>query len=213
MGRDCVVFKGTRTGVCITVKPGAGFHEFIAELRDKLSYSADFFADSVVWIDLAGRELNREVASALRKLEKEFNIHLRIGTGENPGPDKDMRSNLAAEFTGEPTLFYRRTMRSGQRIEFRGNVVVIGDVNPGAEIIADGDVIILGTLRGMVHAGAVGSRKAVVIGLRLQPTQLRIGDLITRAPDDGVFHSGDPEMASVKGDFIVISDYGKSSTQ
>ncbi|GAP61702.1 septum site-determining protein MinC [Ardenticatena maritima] len=85
---------------------------------------------------------------------------------------------------GAPALIVRRTLRSGQRVEYEGSVVVWGDVNAGAEIIAGGDIFVWGALRGVVHAGAFGDETAVVAALRLEPTQLRIGGLIARAPDE-----------------------------
>lgn len=75
----------------------------------------------------------------------------------------------------EPTLLLRKTLRSGQKVIFGGNVVVMGDVNPGAEIEAEGDVVVLGTLRGLAHAGCSG-KDAQVMALVMQPTQLRVGE-------------------------------------
>ena len=83
---------------------------------------------------------------------------------------------------GEGAILVRRTLRSGYSLQHSGHVVVIGDVNPGAEIIAGGDVIVWGHLRGMVHAGAEGNDDAVVCALDLAPTQLRIGGLIATTP-------------------------------
>lgn len=76
----------------------------------------------------------------------------------------------------EPTLLLRKTLRSGQKVIFAGNVVVMGDVNPGAEIEAEGDVVVLGTLRGLAHAGCSGKSDASVMALVMQPTQLRVGE-------------------------------------
>lgn len=70
----------------------------------------------------------------------------------------------------------RKTLRSGQKVIFAGNVVVMGDVNPGAEIEAEGDVVVLGTLRGLAHAGCSGKSDASVMALVMQPTQLRVGE-------------------------------------
>lgn len=103
------------------------------------------------------------------------------------------------------TQFVRGTMRSGRSVVFSGNVVVLGDVNPGAEIIADGNIVVMGHLRGVAHAGANGNHAAFVCANQLNPTQLRIGKLITRSPDEA--HGADPEIAIVKGDMIVIEPY------
>jgi septum site-determining protein MinC len=103
------------------------------------------------------------------------------------------------EDLGEETaLFLHRTLRSGTRIEFSGHVVILGDVNPGAEIIADGNVIIWGRLRGMVHAGAKGNRQAVICALDLSPTQLRIADEVSAAvPPQG---NPRPEVVRINPD-------------
>jgi len=106
------------------------------------------------------------------------------------------------------TFLVCRTVRSGQRLEYPGNVVVMGDVHPGGEIVASGHVIVMGTLKGVVHAGAEGNEKAVVMAFRLQPTQLRIAGYITRAPDDEVQDvMGEPEIARIQDEAVVIEKY------
>lgn len=105
---------------------------------------------------------------------------------------------------GERTLVRRGPLRSGQLIRYRGNVVILGDVNPGAQVVATGDVIVLGTLRGVAHAGADGSRGAVVAALRLCPTQLRIADLVRRCPEDDPRQGSRPELARVRETEIVV---------
>ncbi|GAF26267.1 septum site-determining protein MinC [Moorella thermoacetica] len=117
------------------------------------------------------------------------------GTRAQPGKDNH-------------TFLVCRTVRSGQVIKYPGNVVVMGDVHPGGEVVATGHVIIMGTLKGVVHAGAEGNEKAVVLAFHLQPTQLRIAGYIGRAPDDGDnTGTGGPEMARVQDDTVVIEKY------
>ncbi len=121
-----------------------------------------------------------------------------------------------------PTLFLYRNLRSGHRVNYRGNVVVIGDVNPGAEIVAEGDIIVIGTLRGIAHAGAGGDEEAVVVALRLLPMQLRIAQVISRPPDEAMdillsrwedieTRSGSaaaaPEAARLQDGRVVIDSY------
>ena len=91
-----------------------------------------------------------------------------------------MEKNMLDEVIKEDTLLVQKTLRSGQSIKHSGNVVVLGDVNPGAEVIAGGHVIVLGTVRGVVHAGAVGDMTATITAFYLNPTQLRIANLISR---------------------------------
>lgn len=111
------------------------------------------------------------------------------------------------EFADENTILIQRTIRSGQTVRYNGNVVVLGDVNPGAEVIAAGNIIVMGVLRGVVHAGASGDGNAVVIAYRLRPTQLRIANHITRAPDDEEEVSQGPEVARIKDGVVTIEAF------
>jgi len=103
------------------------------------------------------------------------------------------------------TLYHRGTLRGGKSLQQLGNIVVIGDVNPGAELVASGDILVFGSLRGTAHAGAQGDRKARVFALQLCATQLRIATFI--AADDGKRMPTEPEVAFVKGEGIAIAPY------
>ena len=108
----------------------------------------------------------------------------------------------------KPTIMIQRTLRSGQNLHYDGNVVIMGDVNPGAEIVASGHVLVMGALRGLVHAGATGEEEATVTALTLTPTQLRIAAHITRPPDgNGADFVKLPEVARIKNDVVVIEEY------
>lgn len=101
------------------------------------------------------------------------------------------------------TLYVRRTLRSGQKLWYDGHIVLLGDVHPGAEIVAGGDIVVFGKLQGVAHAGFPGDRQAVVVALQLEPMQLRIAQLISRAPDEAV-RPNSPELAQIRGDQIVV---------
>ena len=101
-----------------------------------------------------------------------------------------------SEEYGTAGVLIKRTIRSGRTVRSKGHVVVIGDVNSGAEIVAIGDVVVWGKLRGVVHAGAQGDENVVVCALDLAPTQLRIANLITIPPQEGRTNAK-PEMAHV----------------
>ncbi|MCL6478521.1 MAG: septum site-determining protein MinC [Peptococcaceae bacterium] len=107
----------------------------------------------------------------------------------------------------ENTILIRRTLRSGQKFYYNGNVVIMGDVNPGAEVVATGNVIVMGQLRGLVHAGAEGDESAAVMAFRLLPTQLRIANHITRPPDNEVLEGNVPEIARIKNGVVTIESY------
>ena len=103
----------------------------------------------------------------------------RQRTSEPEKRNIDQRQNIVENWTSAPkrpdTYLYKGTLRSGQRITYNGNVVVVGDVNPGAEIRAAGDIIVMGTLRGLAHAGVGGATDVAIVAFKLDPTQIRSG--------------------------------------
>src|SRR5699024_3918967 len=129
----------------------------------------------------------------------------------------DIDENGLPDYLEEPSFytgieegmakFFNTTIRSGQVVEYHGNIVIIGDVNPGALIKARGNIIILGRLRGVAHAGIDGNEDAYVAAYDLQPTQLRIGDIIARRPDEGFIASNMPEVARVFKGEVLIEPY------
>ena len=107
--------------------------------------------------------------------------------------------------TGERAVFVQRTLRSGYCIKNMGLVLVIGDVNPGAVIVAGGNVIVWGRLRGMVHAGAEGNEQSVVCALDLSPTQLRIADKIATTPRRK--GKSQPEIARLQDGQVIAEEW------
>lgn len=105
------------------------------------------------------------------------------------------------------TKFVNTTLRSGQTLNYDGNIVIIGDVNPGAYVVAMGNIIVLGTLRGIAHAGCNGNKNAVVAAYNLQPTQLRITNIIARRPDNFFKTSKKPEVARIYKGEVLIESY------
>jgi septum site-determining protein MinC len=99
-----------------------------------------------------------------------------------------------------------RNLRSGQKISSNGNVVILGDINPGAEVVARGNILVMGSLRGIAHAGAGGDETAVVAAFRLNPTQIRIANHITRPPDGEVVTDRDPEVARIRDGKVIIDN-------
>lgn len=107
---------------------------------------------------------------------------------------------------GANALLLRETLRSGRSVWYEGHVIVLGDVNPGAEVIAAGSVVVWGRLRGLVHAGANGDATAVICALELNPTQLRIADHIAVSPEDN--RPGNvPEQVAIRDGQIVAEPW------
>ena len=104
------------------------------------------------------------------------------------------------------TKFIRKSVRSGQVINYNGNIVIIGDVNPGAEVTAQGNIIVMGSIKGVVYAGCNGNDSAIIAALSMQPTLVRIGEYISRSPEDD-FKPSYPEVVKIKNGEIIIEPY------
>jgi septum site-determining protein MinC len=106
--------------------------------------------------------------------------------------------------SGPATLYHTGTLRGGQSLHHLGNIIVVGDVNPGAELVASGDIVVFGALRGVAHAGAQGDENARVYAIELMPTQLRIATFIAADAGDRKGTPIQPEAACIRDGRIVI---------
>lgn len=205
-------FKGGKDGVYILFDQTVDFLEALDELRRRLVGYQRFFEGGRVWIDTRGRSLSPMEWRLVEEVASQFGMEVaevgcREPRGKRPPTVTPLRPRPASHpVDPEATRLVRGTIRSGQVVEHRGHVVILGDLNPGAIVRATGDVIVLGHLRGVVHAGASGNRSAQVWALRLEPTQLRIADLIARSPDDEHVPTG-PEVARIVDGWIQVEAY------
>lgn len=187
-----IQIKGLRDGLLVSLDD-APWETQLSALMTQVDTQPSFFQGARLALDVASQALNVNDLVSLRDKLSDRGISLWAVISESPKteqtaqllglatriskPRPEESRKFAVEDLGEETaLFLDRTLRSGTRIEFAGHVVVLGDVNPGAEIVAEGNVIIWGRLRGMVHAGSKGNRKAVICALDFSPMQLRIAE-------------------------------------
>lgn len=214
MERMPVTLKGTPQG--IRLRPLVeSWPEVMRALEFSLEDGGDFFRGGRVILDLGARGLTDEEFRTLRQLLDQYDMELWAILSENATATRTARAyGLRTRLPGKVAksqkpadpdyngLFLQRTLRSGQRIQSPGHVILLGDVNPGAEVIAGGNIIIWGRARGLVHAGALGDETCVVCALELMPSQLRIAGRISRAPEDQESRP-QPEMAKISNDTIV----------
>lgn len=204
MKNELVSFKGTREAIHIILDDEAPYSQLLTELLQKLDENRRFFAGANVVIQCGKRELDEYERQEIESvLEEQYALKVMRFVGQEDLVKQDSVSKLK-------TLFVQRTIRSGQAINFDGHVVVVGDVNAGAHITATGNICVLGAIRGVVHAGAAGDREAFVAGncFVAPHVQLRIADIIVRAPEDEAGRSSGPEIATVDGDHIVVHSIG-----
>lgn len=198
--QDRMVFKGLKNGLMLILPTNGTFNACYQELSQRLDEAKDFFRGAHVMVETKGRTLSADERKLLGELFLKHGVTMRLDDDVESMPHEKEKNPFV------PTLMIHRTLRNGQRAEFDGNVVIKGDVNPGAEIIASGDIVILGALRGIAHAGAKGDATAEVIAFAFEPVQLRIAGYIARPPEEPA-RARKPEIARVQGDTIVVEGY------
>lgn len=209
MNNELCVIKGTRDGLVITITDPSKFSEVLSSLERQLLASQSFFRGSSAKVFVHRGVLTESHLNDIEQLIADYGMRLNREPpqmGMSPLPE-DPGVEEAPDVTEDTTLLVRRTIRSGQRLYYDGNVVIMGDVNPGAEIVCTGDILVLGALRGVAHAGAEGKVDATVFAFRLEPTQLRIAHVISRAPDEKVPRPAGPEIARVVANSVQLSMY------
>jgi septum site-determining protein MinC len=232
-----ITIKGLRDGLSVTLPDNGAWAEALAALEARLTQAPAFFKGGRVALLVGPRMLGEADMRQARDLLARHDVTLWAITGDDvetqriasglgldmpppaqPVPAEPRAWDVALEGDREAPavpidewpdagLVVRRTLRSGQSLRHPGSIAVIGDVNPGAEIIAGGDIVVWGKLRGTAHAGALGDEDAVVCALDLAPTQLRIGGRITRSPDDRR-RKARPETARVRDGQIIAEPWG-----
>lgn len=219
--QSLVQIKGLRDGLLVSLG-NAGWDELRAALMEQIEARGSFFQGARVAIDVGSQIFRVNELSELRDTLSERGINLWAVVSESPTTEKTAQllglatriskprpqelTRLPAEEIGEgAAMWIGRTLRSGTRIEFPGPIVVMGDINPGAEVIADGSILVWGRVRGVAHAGAKGDQSAVVCGLDLSAGQIRIADAATVPLERG----GEvrPEKISLKDGILQVEPW------
>ena len=230
MSPESITIKGIRQGLLVTLGEGdgasRGWGADLDALEARLGASPSFFRGGRVALDVGPRELSHSEIERARSLLDRHQVELWAVVSTNPateaaaqelglvidvGLHRPREPETAPEGGEVPFidgLVVRRTLRSGQSLRHPGHVVIIGDVNPGAEVVAGGHIVVWGRVRGLVHAGALGDEDAVICALDLAPTQLRIAGHIARSPDDRR-RKPVPEVAAVReGQIVAVPWHG-----
>ncbi len=212
--RDLVSIKGGKEGLRVQLDEQADWQAVLRALRTHLEQGGNtFFAGARLQIDVGDRELDEPQLTEILGLMAQHGVQpealaATTRTSRNAARAAGLRARVGIpeEAAAPPILpeseamLISRTVRSGQVVRHQGHITLVGDLNPGAEIIAGGSVVVWGRLRGMVHAGALGDGNAVICALELRPTQLRIGNLIARTPEETDRRATLPEVARIDHD-------------
>ena len=219
MSGEIVKLKGNRGGLQLVFAPNADFESIRDDIQRKLEEGSRFFRRGTE-IQIAPGVLSEANEAVLRKLFHRHGVLFRVEEPVEPPPRPKTEQKPAAPPKPKPEpiveppkalpsmdepqmLVVNRTIRSGQEIKTPGSVMICGNVNPGAQIIAGGSIDIRGACKGLVHAGAYGDTSAFIVADQLMPTQIRIADRIAQPPEN-MKKPQAAERASIKDGKIVI---------
>jgi len=235
MDKNIINIKGTRNGLVICLDSTHDFDDLKNTLKSKIGSGRGFFKGAKFVFHLGLNPLSADKTKELEEIccehglipDNEINWPSRASLDapaprlperrREPAVSDNVRPLLREASPSlpsvgltradkKPCLLVHRNLRSGQKVNYHGNVVIMGDVNPGSEITANGNIVVMGCLRGLVHAGADGSEDAVIIAYKLDPVQLRIASIISRPPENNQVSTG-PEIAGLQQGRMVIEPY------
>ncbi|NLB52013.1 MAG: septum site-determining protein MinC [Syntrophomonadaceae bacterium] len=202
-----IKIKGINGNLVFVFGPGT-CAEYLAYLSQHLAQNSTLFYGSSVYFKGEGlKSLTHEEIASIQMLC--LNNGLILNNNEPAkaaSPKINPVREKKASTPGGQDMFIHRNIRSGQKVQAEGSLVIWGDVNESAEITAGGDIIVLGRLAGIAHAGCFGQKESIVFALNLTPSQIRIADKISRSSDEEQ-KKHTPEIAFLDGDDICISEY------
>jgi septum site-determining protein MinC len=219
--QNLIHIKGVRDGLLMTLGRGE-WPDLQNQLVNHISENEAFFKGAKVAIEVGNQTLRAAELGSLRNLLSDRDVTLWAVLSSSSITEKNAQAlGLATRLSipraeriiktqdtmieGESAILVHRTLRSGYKITNNGHVIVIGDINPGAEIIAGGSIVVWGKIKGMVHAGADGNETALICALELSPMSLRIGELMAEPQLKKNFTH--PERARIENNQILVEPW------
>ena len=215
-----VILKSNPHGINLILDKNLPFGELKHEILKKFKESDKFFKNARIGLSFEGRNLSQaEECEILDLISANTSIEIVCIIDRDEAKDAFYADKIR-EFddiqSGRTGEFYKGTLRSGQVLECETSLIVLGDVNPGAKIIAKGNIVVLGSLKGIAYAGAAGDETSFVAALDMDPVQIKIGNVIGRSADKGPLYAiksrkraMEPQMAVVLDDAILIEPITK----
>lgn len=187
MNAQPVIIKSSKNGINLMLDDKLPFRELLEEIKGKFIDSERFFKNAQIAISFEGRALSQaEQFEIIETIQQHTSITVICILDHDDLMDEVIRRRMGTyveEHSPQTGQFYKGTLRSGQQIESETSMIILGDVNPGAKVIAKGNIVILGALKGIAYAGASGDDTCFVAALEMNPVQIKIGDYMGRAAD------------------------------
>ena len=181
---NCISISIKKNQVAIKIDEEAEQKEIISSLKKKMLELKNLYKDDKTPILITGKILKNKEMDEIQNIIKKFlDVEIEFDSPKVLGLH-GIKKTYYKEVATSETKFHKGALRSGQRLEFEGSIVIIGDVNAGAEVIASENIVILGNLRGLAHAGAKGNKDAVIEASEIDAVQIRIADKVKEIERD-----------------------------
>lgn len=201
--RNCLSINLKRNELVIRIKDDAKYEDILDSFRKKIPELKKLYQDDTTPIRITGKLLkNKEIDEIQEMLQEEIGVAIEFDTPKSLGL-ASIRKTFDQKIATSETKFHRGSLRSGQRMETEGSLVIIGDVNSGAEVVASDNIVVLGSLRGLAHAGAKGNKSAVIAAGTFDAVQVRIANIVKEINrDEEPLHKN--SYLYVENDKIII---------
>lgn len=176
--RNPVGISMKKDEIVVRISEGAEFIEIMECLNKKIPALKKLYKTEKTPITVVGRVLkNKEITEVKNLIQENINVEVNFDSPKVLGLH-GIKKTFEQEINNSETKFHKGSLRSGQKIEFEGSLVILGDVNAGAEVIAGENIVVLGVLRGLAHAGAKGNKKAIIASNLIESPQIRISNIV-----------------------------------
>ena len=184
MRKSSVSINLRKNEIIIKISEEAEQKDIIYSLRKKLPELKKLYKDEKTPIKVTGKVMkNKEIDEIQKLIKSQIDVEIDFDMPKSLGLSS-IRRAFDQEIATSETKFHRGSLRSGQKLETEGSIVIIGDVNSGAEVIASDNIVVLGNLRGLAHAGAKGNKKALIAAGLLDTVQIRISNIVKEIDRD-----------------------------
>lgn len=182
--RNCVSINLKKNEILIKISDSAEQKEIIENLKKKLTELKKLYKDEKTPIRVTGKILkNKEIDEIQELIKGKIDVEIEFDTPKTLGL-YSIKKTFNQQTEISETKYYKGSLRSGQKMEAEGSIVILGDVNSGAEVIASDNIVVLGALRGLAHAGAKGNKQAIIAAGLVDTVQVRIANIVREIDRD-----------------------------
>lgn len=175
---NCISINLKQENITIKIAEQATQEEILKCMEEKILQLSRMYREEKIPIYITGKVLDQDEMEEIQKLiKKEIDVEIQFDSPKELGLS-GIKKVYEKDTENSYTKYYRGALRCGQKIEFEGSIVIVGDVNGGAEVIAGENITVLGALRGLAHAGAKGNKKATIAAGSIDAPQIRIANLL-----------------------------------